>query len=290
MNQIQTHSELKTAQPVWNHDQPSGPPRSDILRRRWWLVLIIAVVIGGVTYVVSKKVPAQFRSTATVSVQVTGAADPNESATAANSVASQYAQIVTGGTVLEAAAKTLSSGDASGLSGAISGGTVADQNIVQVRATGASAGQAQRRATAVVNALRLYVTRVSSNAASAYSRTARRQLQPIDTQISSISAKISAASRDALTSGRYLAFQQTLSTLIAQRSSAEAAIAQNATNGQPTMNLLSTAGSGTQVAPKPTLYAGVAFVLALILVSQAMIYLAPRPRTGARTRVIASHA
>jgi capsular polysaccharide biosynthesis protein len=290
MSHIQTHPELRAPQPVWNHDRASEPPRSDILRRRWWLVLIIALVIGGATYVVSKKVPAQFRSTATVSVQVTGAADPNESATAANSVASQYAQIVTGGTVLQAAAKTLSPGDVSGLSGAVSGGTVADQNIVQVRATGASPGQAQRRATAVVNALRLYVTRVSSNASSAYSRTARRQLKPIDTQISSISAKISAASRDTLASGRYLALQQTLSTLIAQRSSAESAIAQNATAGQPSMNLLSAAGAGAQVAPKPTLYAAVAFVLALVLVSQAMIYLAPRPRSVARTGAVSPHA
>src|SRR5438477_4072729 len=136
MSHIQTHPELKTPQPIWNHDRAPEPPRSDILRRRWWLVLIIAVAIGAATYEVSKKVPAQFRSTATVSVQVTGAADPNESATAANSMASQYAQIVTGGTVLQAASKTLSPGDASGLSGAISGGTVADQNIVEVRATG----------------------------------------------------------------------------------------------------------------------------------------------------------
>jgi capsular polysaccharide biosynthesis protein len=278
MNQIQTHSELPTAQPIWNHDHPPQPPRSDIVRRRWWLILLIALLIGGATYAVSKAVPAQFSSTATVNVQVTGAADPNESATAANSMASQYAQVVTGGSVLEAAAKTLSPSDVSGLSGSISGGTVADQNIVQVRATGASPGQAQRRAAAVVNALRQYVMRVSSAETSAYGAAARRQLKPIDTQITSISSQISSAARNTLTSGRYLALQQTLSTLIAQRSSAQAAIAQNSTNGRPSMDLLSAAGPGTQVAPKPPLYAGVAFVVALILVSQAMIYLTPRPR------------
>lgn len=284
MNYIETDHDLDTRRLALNHDRASTDARGDILRRRWWLILILALAIAAATYAVSSRVPAQFSSTASLSIQVKGSNDPNDSVTAANNMASQYAQLVTGASVLQTAAQTLSRSDARGLSTAVSGGTVADQNIVQVRASGSSPGQAQRRASAVVTALGAYVNRISSHATDAYSSTARAQLKPVDAQIAKISAQIASASHDTLTSGRYVALQATLSTLIAQRSSAEAAIAQNATNGQPTLDLVSAAGSGSQVAPKPKLYAGVAFVLALILVSQAVVFLAPRPLSVAVRR------
>jgi capsular polysaccharide biosynthesis protein len=277
MNQIQTNPDPKTTHTSFNHARGPESARSDILRRRWWLVLIIAAVSGGATYGISKKaVPAQYSSTATVSVQVTGAFDPSQSATGANSIAAQYAQIVSSGIVLQAATKTLAPQDANGLTTSVSGGTVADQNLVQIRATGSSAGQAQRRAAAVVTALTGYVAQTVSRETNAYSAAARQQLRPISDQIQKISRQISRAPLAVLTTARYVALQQTLSTLIAQRSAAEASIAQSSTGGHPSLNLLSSAGPGSIVAPKPALYAGVAFVLALILVSQAVVYFTPR--------------
>ena len=252
-------------------------PRSEVLRRKWWLVLLIAIGVAGITYAISGLVPKQFSSAGTAAVNVTGgSSDPSQVATAADNLASQYAQQVSAQKVIAQATRNLGPSDARNLSVAVSGGTVADQNIVQVSAVGSSPGQAQRRAANVLAALVGYVSSTVRQESGAYSRSVQTQLQPIDRQIRSISTEISNAPSRSLNTGRYLALQQTLSTLIAQRSSSVLAIAQDASGGQPSLSVLTDPGPGAQVAPRPKLYAGVAFLLALVLVAQGMIYLTPR--------------
>jgi capsular polysaccharide biosynthesis protein len=275
MSQIHT-TELKTTPSSSNDRYSVRIRRSDVLLRRWRVVLLIAIIAAAATYIISKAVPAEYSTSGTVAVSVTGGTDPNETANAENSFASQYAQDVTGQTVIAAAKRKLNSHDAAGLSGAISGGTLNAQNIVQVTAIGSSPGQAQRRAAAVVSALTVYVAQSISHERAAYSHAVDAQLAPIDSQIRGITNQISSAPVSALNTGRYLALQQTLSTLIAQRSSSYAAVAQSATATAPSLSLLSAPSPGSQTVPRPTLYAAVAFVLALILASQAVILLTPR--------------
>jgi capsular polysaccharide biosynthesis protein len=265
---------------VAKHDNPDEASQSlavVVLKKRWPLILIVAVVVAVATYFVARLVPAQYKSTASVVVQVSGS-NPDQTATAANSVAGQYAQDVTAQVVIAGASRKLSAADAHGLSSAVSGGTVASQNIVQVSATGSSAGQAQQRAAALLAGLTEYVHRLVVGQTKAYAHAAQAQLTPIVSQIDRITSELDKAPTSKLTSGRYLALQSTLSTLIAERASANVAIAQNATAGEPSVTLLSEAGPGSQVAPRPTLYAGVAFLLALIVMWQLLLALAPRPR------------
>lgn len=275
MSQIHT-TELKTTPSSGNERYSARIRRSDVLLRQWRVLLLIALLAAVATYVISKAVPAEYSTSGSVAVSVTGGTDPNETANAENSFASQYAQAVTGQTVIAAAKRKLNSHDAAGLSGAISGGTLNALNIVQVTASGSSPGQAQRRAAAVVSALTAYVAQSISQERTAYSLAVDAQLAPIDRQIRALTTQISTAPVSALSTGRYLALQQTLSTLIAQRGTSFASAAQSATATQPSLSVLSAPGAGSQTVPRPTLYAAVAFVLALILVSQAVILLTSR--------------
>jgi capsular polysaccharide biosynthesis protein len=243
--------------------------------RWWWLILLVTAVVAIGTYAVSKAVPAQYSSSGTVAVNVSGA-DASQTSIAANNLASQYAQLVTAQGVLQRATRILSPADDQNLSTAVTGGTISDQNIVQVQATGTTPGQAERRAAAVANALISYVTQTVSQSNNAYARSAEGRLAPLDTEIRHLTNQLAKEPTSPVNSGHYLAIQQTLSTLIAQRSASIATIAQNASGSQPTLSVLSTPGAGGQTAPKPTLYAAVAFLVALIVVSQAFIYLSPR--------------
>jgi uncharacterized protein involved in exopolysaccharide biosynthesis len=246
-----------------------------VLKRWWWLILLVSAGVGIATYAVSKVVPAQYSSSGTVAVNISGA-DASQTSLAVNNLASQYAQEVTAQGVLQRATKTLSATDARSLTTSVSGGTVADQNIVQVQALGATPGQAQRRAASVVNALIAYITTTVSQTSNAYAQSAEGRLQPIDQEIRRLTGELAQAPSGLATTGHYLTIQQTLSTLIAQRSASIATIAQNASGSQPTLSVLSSPGPGGQTAPRPTLYAAVAFLVALIVVSQGLTYLSPR--------------
>jgi capsular polysaccharide biosynthesis protein len=275
MNQIHT-TELKTTETSLNEHHVAPSPKGETLRRWWWLILLIAIAAAGATYGVSKAVSPKFSSSGSVAVNVTGGPDPSQTATAANTLASQYAQDVTAQTVIAHAIGALAPSDARGLTSAVSGGTVAGQNVVQVTAVGSSAGQAQRRASAMLDALSAYVARSVAARSSAYSKAVAQQLAPIDHEIRTISDEISHAPASELNTGRYLALQQTLSTLIAQRSASIVNTAQSATGGQPSLSTLTAASTGSQTAPRPTLYTAVAFLVALLVATQAVMYLAPR--------------
>ncbi len=275
-------STLSEAEPATNAHvptalRPAGHRRAAaVLRRRWLPILIASLVIAGLTYAASSISPPQYTSTASVVVNVSGS-NPNDDVTAANSIAAQYAQDVTAQAVLAAATHRLDGTDAGGLSTAVSGGTVAAENIVQVTATGGNAGQAQRRAAAVIAGLDEYISNVNAQQTHAYNTAAQAQLAPINAQVAQVSRQIAHADPRQLSTGRYLALQTTLSTLIAQRSSAMATIAEQATGGQPSIAPLSPASAGAQTAPRPMLYAGVAFLIALIVIMQLAVYLSPEP-------------
>ncbi len=284
---VNSSQESRLAQPGELHLQTvaSGPPvevrpgsEGSRLPLRWWpVILVAAVAIAIGTYVIAGLVPAEYKSSATLVVQVSGV-NPNETATAANSVASQFAQDVTAQAVITNAAKRLSTKDANGLSSAVSGGTVAAQNVVQITATGNSPGQAQRRATAVTAGLTKYAHTLVEAQAQAYARAARAQLAPISAQIAGITSELSKIPSAQQSSSHALALQSTLSTLVAERASAGAAIAQQATGGEPSVTHLDEAQPGAQTAPKPKLYAVAAFVLALILLWRLIVFLVPRTR------------
>jgi capsular polysaccharide biosynthesis protein len=256
---------------------PQSPQKTSIPLMWGIVVLVGAVLIAVVTYVIAGQFPAEYKSSTSLVVQVSGA-NPNEAATAANTVASQFAQDLTGEAVIAQASRRLSAADAKGLSGAVSGGTVAAQNVVQIIASGSSPGQAQRRAAAVSVGLTKYAHALVETQAKTYARAARAQLAPISAQIATVTAALSKIPASEQTSGRAISLQGTLSTLVSERATASAAIAQQATGGEPTIALLDKAPPGGKTAPKPALYAAAAFVLALLLLWRLIVFVVPRQR------------
>ena len=253
-------------------------PDGHSLPLTWYGVILIgAVVVALATYVIAGQVPAEYRSSASLVVQVSGT-NPDEAATAANTVASQFAQDVTGEAVIAAAARKLNTSDAKGLSSNVSGGTVAAQNVVQIVATGSSPEQAQRRATAVSAGLTRYAHTIVDVQAKTYARAARAQLAPISAQIATVTAELSEIPAPQQNSGHAISLEGTLSTLVSERASASATIAQQATGGEPSVSPLDEAGLGSKTAPKPTLYAAAAFVLALLLLWRLLVFVGPRQR------------
>lgn len=253
---------------------PSGA--LNVLARRWWVVLLIAVDIAAATYVVSRLIPGVYASSATVGVVISGT-DPNSTTQGANNLASQYAQEVDAQPVLVAAARNL--GDAArGLSGAISGGTVSGENLISIRATGSTPRVAQRRAAAVSSAFIRYVSAQFASQSRAFQAQSLRMLAPLDREIRHVTNELDTVGASQRTSPRYTALQATLSTLTAQRSAAVANIAQTAVGGRPSLTVVDAAGPGDEVAPKPALYAAVAFVLALVIAGRLVVYLGSRSR------------
>jgi hypothetical protein len=269
-----------------NNRQSHGPPpqaapptaSQSPLAGRWWIALIVviaAVVIAGATYLISKRVPATYSSSSTIAIQLSGT-NANDTTQAANNLASQYAQVVSAQPVLGAAKRSLDPSAANGLSSAISGGTVGDQNIVSVRATGRTPEQAQERAAAVTTAFIRYVRNLALRQSHTFNTESQAGLKPVDRQIRRITAQLSKFGSPERPSARYLTLQQTLSTLLTQRSSTLANIAQTSVGGLPSVTVVNPAGPGGQTAPRPTLYAAVAFVLALLIVGRLVVWLTPR--------------
>jgi capsular polysaccharide biosynthesis protein len=249
-----------------------------VLARRWWIVLLVAVVIGVATYAVSRLIPAVYGSSASVAVLVSGT-DPNSTTQAENNLASQYAQVVGAQSVLTAAGRNLGAAG-NGLSGAITAGTVAGENLVSIRATGTTPQEAQQRAAAVTNAFIQYVSSQSLRQSQVFDAQSLRELTPLNVEIQQATKELAGFSPSHQTSARYQTLQSTLSTLLTQRSAALAAIAQTGVGGRPSLTVVDPAGLGGQVAPKPMLYAVVAFVLGLLIVGRLIVYLGSRNRSG----------
>jgi capsular polysaccharide biosynthesis protein len=247
-------------------------PASSALKRWWWLILGGAIAIAAATYVVSKSVPATYSSAATVAINVSGV-DANDTTQGANNYASQYAQMVGATPVLSAASQTLPGNDASGLSGAVTGGTVGGQNLVTVRASGDSPHQAQARATAVTNAFIKYVSRQSRGQRVAFVNNSVSGLAPIDSQIKRISQQLRHTPREL---ARFQTLQSELTSLETARTVQLSTIATTGASAETSLSLINAAGSGSETAPRPSLYALAALVLALLIIGRLVVYFSPR--------------
>jgi hypothetical protein len=285
MTHVETEEALTLAEQTSTDDErpirgATRPSAVSILLKRSWIVILGAVVVAAVVYGISNAVSATYASSADVAVTVSGT-DVNATSLGANNLASQYAQMVNASQVLTVADKRVGNDIPSS---SISGGAIGAQNLIQVQATGGTALVAQQRAAAVANAFIGFVSRQVLAQANSYERTSRLQLKPLDAQIASTQAQINALNRttttddttdtttDTTTTSSAQALESTLQSLIAQRAQAFTVIAQTSVAGRPTLTLVSVAGSGSQTAPKPKLYALVGFLIALFLIARLVTY------------------
>ncbi len=248
---------------------------------RWWAsralgVLVAAVAVATLVYVISDRVAARYQSSATVRVSVqttSGISDPD--VTAANDLASQFAQLASSTPVLEAAAVKLGV-PRKDLEGAVSAGTIAAQNLIRVGVSGSGPDQAQARATAVAKAFVRYLDRLDAQQVGTYERTVIARLRPLNREIDAARKRLSSPEPEVQRNATVL-----LSGLLGQQATVLSSIAQSSAAGQPSVQLVAPGGAGSKVSPKPSLYAGIAFLAVLLLLGRFVYVLGVR-RASAR--------
>jgi capsular polysaccharide biosynthesis protein len=252
---------------------------SVLWRAKWWL-LAIALIAGGAAYGISRyAVSPTYSSSADIVVTAhTLSGGLSDAITASNDLASQYAQLADSPPVLERASRSLPSGR--GLAAAVSAGTVGDQNLVRVTAEAGGRRLAQVRANAVANAFVAQISATNAEEAAQLRSSVERQLQSSQQAISRAEASVARATRQANASSRsraplrnsvLAAKESLLASLILQRQSIISDLARGTVEAQPSVKVSATAGLGTQVQPKPALYAGIAAIVTALAAGQILV-------------------
>ena len=235
--------------------------------------MIVAVVVAGVVYEVSKGLPATYQASGTFRVTVPNQIGINDSVvTASNDLASQYAQLATAQSVEDAAAATLGVGPST-LNGQITASTVAAQTLVQVNASGPSPSVADARAQAATQALVTYIDSIPHSPGLNYAHLVSRGLVPIDTQITQVEARLKNDDQNQRQSDLIA-----LTSLISQRDQAAQSVATNTAGGQPSLKVVSPGGGAAVSYPKPSLYALIGFLVALVIALRLAYALGNRQR------------
>jgi|ERR1700677_673848 len=243
---------------------------------RWW-VLLAAVITAVVAFGVSHAIPKRFSSGAVVRVTLPATAGISEqSVQAANDLATQYTQIATAGPIVAQAASTLGSAGA-GLTADVSAATVASQNLVKITARASSPTTAQDRANAMASAFTGYLNRENANNASRSAAASYAQLRHVQTRLQEIEVQIdqSLAVREG---GRPLSTSKRAQLSLLQSESAtlqslqQSLLVAQVGGGTPTLSVFAPAGPGSQTQPRPTLYALVAFLVALLVAAQTAAF------------------
>jgi capsular polysaccharide biosynthesis protein len=219
---------------------------------------VISIVIGGAAYVVSHSLPATYSASGSILVTAAsqqGLSDPLVLGT--NDLSSQYAQLAGSQPVQALAAQSL---DVAPSSLSFTGSTVSAQNQVQVTATASTAAAAERRAKAGTAALLRYLSGTDKSAAAIYLRRVQGGITTITRQINQIQRSLQSD-----TLSQHSIDAQLIVSLSGQRASLEGEAARDAASDRPLLSILNTATSASQTAPKPSLYAIVAFAVALII-------------------------
>jgi hypothetical protein len=243
-------------------DAPATPP---VRRRAPWarlLVLLLVPFVGaGVVYAVSSGISPTYSSSVTLLVGAPGTgAISDQSVSAANDLASQYAQLGDSDPVLRSAERRLKT-TPGGLSGKVSAGTVAAQNIIRISAEAGTRAEAVRRANAVSTAFTTYIQRLNRRQADQYNDEVNERLEPLDKEI----ARARKALREEKSAARRNDDALVYSNLVSQRQQVAASLAQDVVASQARVQPISGALGASKTSPKPDLYAIIAFgALALI--------------------------
>lgn len=256
--------------------------------KRW--ILLAALVAAALTLLTTALIPKTFSSSIQVGLNaspVTGSS-VSDLATASNSLAAQYAQLVTSEAVLRPAAEA--TGTTSGqLSTQTSASTLAAQNIVQITVQASDPAQAQARADALGSSLVDYITTQGAAASAQYSDTVVAQLKPLDDQILTVRKRVDAITSTlsktdedtapqsvSASAARLSSAQSLLTSLTDRRSNLVSQATLQSISLAPRAQILGGAAAGIQVEPRPALYTLVAAVLGLVIGTQVVLTAADR--------------
>jgi capsular polysaccharide biosynthesis protein len=262
---------------------PTNPGEVDRLSAIWkarYLIILGTVVVAMLVYLVSNRVPAVYSSSATVSV--TAASTPGGSAQdvalASNDLAAQDAQLVQTDAVLAAASKKLGV-PAATLGAHLTAGTVGAQNLIQITMQSATPEEAQRAAEAVATAFQASLVQRGQQASQALQASVATQSASLNQQIQSLKLEI-ASNLGALPGSSQLAVlesQETqLTSLMGSMANLTANTALAVASQQPNVDIVVASTPANKVSPRPTFYAIIGGLLALLIGCQVAVVVARR--------------
>lgn len=249
-----------------------APPRQ---RGRWagaLIALVVAVAAGVLTYVISSAVSATYKSSTQVQVTVN---EPNglgqDSVLAGNQLTAQLAQLLPTDAVLSRPAIVLGL-STSKLRSALSVGSVAQQNILQISTTASSPSAAEARATAVTAGLLAYMARDTRSQVRAYRRSVTGAIAAMEAQLSALAGR-----QGKLTPAQLGVIQGEAGAIAGQAQSLTAQQAERAASSVPVLEVIQPASTAAKVTPKPLLYAIVALLVVGFVALQLVAMRERRP-------------
>jgi capsular polysaccharide biosynthesis protein len=195
-----------------------------------------------------------------------------DSVLGANQLTAQLVQLTPSDVVLAVPAAQLGL-STSALRGALSVGTVAQQNILQISTTAGSGADAQARANAVTRAVLAYVVDSSRLQQAAYARSVQGVINDMGRTLGRLSA-----SQGKLTPAQLGVIQGEAGAIAGQDQALRGQLAQRVAASTPVVKEISAATSASKVSPRPVLYAIVAFLVVGVVAVQIVNAGAWRPR------------
>ncbi len=129
-----------------------------------------------------------------------------------------------------------------------------------------------------------YIRATNRQQVAAFTKGIGTTLSPIQAEISRLEDQLGRGSDSNVPSGTATAVsaaQATLANLLTARQHAAAELAGGVASSQPQVDLISQAGAGAQVQPKPMLYAIVTALAAFLLTLQLVVVLGARRMVAA---------
>jgi hypothetical protein len=244
-----------------------GPARRSGLPR-WGRILvagIAAVAIAVLTFVVSNAISATYKASAQLRVTVNGTNGLGQDAVlGANQLAAQLVQLAPTDAVLAHPAAQLGM-STSRLRSALSIGTVAQQNIVEVSATGSSKAQAEQRAGVVTSGLLAYLAGDARNQLRTYRSSVDEVIAGMDNQLQRLSR-----TTGKLAPAQLGVIQGEAGGIAGQAEALRGQLAQHQATSVPTVQEIQGATTASKTTPQPLLYAIVALLVAGFVAAQLL--------------------
>jgi hypothetical protein len=236
------------------------------------ITLAFAAALAADVYTASARLPAVYRSSADVRVSIPDTTDVNNlTISAANDLASQYAELAGSVPVVLGAQARLLNADQQLAAGDVSASPVASQNLIRITASGDTPGRAQRRTNAVAAAFLAYVNQVDDQQSTSYTNIVAKTLRPTNAQIRAARRAVATT-----TGGARRDHALVLQGMLLQRQQTRLNIDQDTLGQRPLVSEVSSAAPGAKVSPRPALYAAIAF--AVLLLGLGRVLVTPRWR------------
>jgi capsular exopolysaccharide synthesis family protein len=226
-----------------------------VIARNWWRIVIIAVLAAGLVYAWSSDRQERFESSTALNVTPGGAATSDGTQAQSVFLARTYAQLADTIPVLQRAVAGAVPLTAAQAQGDVHASASQDVGFITITASGDTPRLAQRLATAVSQAL-------VATVAEQQVRTLEQDLQSVNAEITSLAAQLDALPPNAPTRS---ALQARYEALLQSQTARRAA-------PQDRVEVVSPARlPSSPVSPRPTRDAMLAFVVALIVVSESFV-------------------